>query len=113
MKYLTFETLCKFNEFICKAYNEPYSLISEDRAKSALSVQDNNYYGTDDLLAASLFRSLILNHPFQDGNKRTAIIALLFVYSYNYNMNTLYNVTLDIASGKLYDVSDIADKLFS
>lgn len=56
--------------------------------------------------AAALMESLIKNHPFIDGNKRTAITAAArFLYLNSYELKvknkTLENFTLKVAQGKL------------
>jgi len=53
--------------------------------------------------AAILFFSLIMNHPFLDGNKRTAFLALMRFLNINgYTLSAtndeLYQFTIDVAS---------------
>ena len=112
MKIITYNQLCEFNLSVCIVYGTVHSVISESAAKSALSVQDNNYYGTEDLLASAVFRSIIMNHAFRDGNKRTAIIALVYMTGKHFEDGILYETAVDIATGKLSDVYEIAAKLF-
>lgn len=65
-------------------------------------------YGTPDLsdLAASYAFGIARNHPFIDGNKRTALVAsFTFLYLNGYGVNTsqVENVRtfLELASGSL------------
>ena len=56
--------------------------------------------------AAALGESLIINHPFLDGNKRTGILAVAaFLLESGFEINSseeeLYNFTIDISTGKL------------
>lgn len=56
--------------------------------------------------AAAVGESLIINHPFIDGNKRTGIvvmIALLKEYNYEVNANndSLYQFTISISTGEI------------
>jgi death on curing protein len=56
--------------------------------------------------AAALGESLIINHPFVDGNKRTGIVGVLtLLMEYNFYVNSseddLYNLTIDISTGKI------------
>ncbi len=56
--------------------------------------------------AASLLESLLNNHPFIDGNKRTGyVLTRLFLLANNYDFNATqqdkYKFIVDIASGKL------------
>lgn len=54
---------------------------------------------------AALLQSILINHPFIDGNKRTAyVLARLFLQLYKTDItateNEKYNFIIDIASGK-------------
>jgi death-on-curing protein len=54
--------------------------------------------------AAAIMESIILNHPFIDGNKRTGFLlceALLQSYGFTINTNTesIYNFLIDISTG--------------
>jgi death-on-curing protein len=65
--------------------------------------------------AAALFHSLVRNHPFVDGNKRTGVIAMGVFYGLNgYWIDTapdaLVALAIDVAEGQL-DVDAIAGRL--
>lgn len=56
--------------------------------------------------AASLMHSLILNHPFLDGNKRTGVVAIIIFlqingYLLDIKQEKLINFALDVESKKL------------
>jgi len=56
--------------------------------------------------AAALIESILNNHPFIDGNKRTGyVLTLLFLMSSGYDINasqdSKYQFVTDIASGKM------------
>ena len=56
--------------------------------------------------AAALGESLIINHPFIDGNKRTGflgIVTLLFEFKFSVNANKVdaYNFTIQISTGEI------------
>ena len=56
--------------------------------------------------ATALLESIITNHPFVDGNKRTGYFlfrAFLLEHGFDINLNDEYKYTfvIDIASGKL------------
>lgn len=71
------------------------------------------YYDTELEQICSIFRGLIKNHAFSDGNKRTAS-AVLTVYleqnGYSITQEDLCILALDVATGN-YDVSEITKKL--
>lgn len=62
---------------------------------------------------AALCHSLIKNHPFIDGNKRTGIVSAIFLLDINgyglfVSQKELVETSLDIAQNKL-DLGQIAD----
>lgn len=76
-------------------------------------------YPTLTLKAAALLHSLTANHPFVDGNKRTAWLATVVFLRYNgatvvapdaYD-GQITDLVLALAAGELRDVNDIADRL--
>jgi death on curing protein len=58
-------------------------------------------------MAATYLNSIALNHPFFDGNKRTALASsLTFLFMNGYEIDEMYNEeladkTLDLVNGKL------------
>ncbi|MCW3114201.1 MAG: death on curing protein [Segetibacter sp.] len=66
----------------------------------------NDLYGTIFEKAAALGESLIINHPFVDGNKRTGMLAMAtFLLNYNRKFiaksDSLYNFIIDISTGSI------------
>ena len=111
------------DERLCIATNS--ELISSDNnildKSRLLSALGNQYqpYGYDEQRIASTYKSLIINHPFVNGNKRTALLSLLWLCEMNYkiiklNEDELIDLTLSIADagGSKISVDDIVDKLF-
>jgi death-on-curing protein len=67
--------------------------------------------------AAALMHSLIRNHPFVDGNKRTAVLAVLIFYGLNgweivTDQGEIVALAVDVAEG-LVDVAAISKTLKS
>ena len=69
-------------------------------------------FGSEDLYpttfekAAALAESLIINHPFVDGNKRTGMLAMVSLlindqYQLNASSDDLYNFVINISTGAL------------
>lgn len=83
----------------------------ESLLDSALNVPFQTFDGKDiypALLpkAAALCRSLVSNHPFADGNKRTGVHTMLIFLEINgvelnYMQNDLVELGLGVASGKM------------
>jgi death-on-curing family protein len=75
-------------------------------ARPATAFAGQPKYPTVSLAAAALFHSIILNHPFHNGNKRTALVSLVtFLSEHGYVLTTeqddLYDYVLRIADHKI------------
>ena len=87
---------------------------------SAISRPQATFAGEDlyiDLFdkAAALMHSLILNHPFVDGNKRTGVVStarFLFINNFSLKVDkmSLINVSLKVESKK-WDIVEISSWL--
>ena len=64
----------------------PSALLSLPLLESALHQPYNGYYESIYAQAAGIFRSLLMNHCFKDGNKRTAC-ALLAIFLQETNLD--------------------------
>ena len=65
-----------------------------------------NLYKTVFEMAAALGESLIINHPFVDGNKRTGLLGMLsLLLEYNLSLKATeeetYNFTIKISTGEI------------
>lgn len=65
--------------------------------------------------AAAILQSISINHPFIDGNKRTAYVLMRLIllengYDINANEDEKYNLVIRVASGEL-EVEDIVREL--
>jgi death-on-curing protein len=47
----------------------------EAKLDAALALLESPYYANASAAASAMFNALINNHPFQDGNKRFAVVA--------------------------------------
>jgi len=66
--------------------------------------------------AAALMHSLARNHLLVDGNKRLALAGTIAILGVNGRRLTLsndeaYDLVIDVATGELDDVTDIAERL--
>ena len=105
------DTVLGINEAICEDQGTESVVLSRENLLSALGIQQ--WYQDKELQASALLRSLILNHPFQDGNKRTAYVAAMMVATINRDDNEVERCLLEIARGNLKDVNDIASILYN
>lgn len=116
MRYLTAGEVAAINE----AESGPDLLADFGLLESAVLRPQQTIFGNDaypDIhsKAAALLHSLIRNHPFIDGNKRTAVLAMLVFYGLNGSwieaqQDELVALAVDVAEGIL-DVAAIAGRL--
>ncbi|HRN48998.1 MAG TPA: type II toxin-antitoxin system death-on-curing family toxin [Niabella sp.] len=101
----------KVHKILIDTFGGTHGIRDPDALQSALSrpfqTFDNTelYPGVLDK-AASLLESLLNNHPFIDGNKRTGyVLTRLFLLTNNYDFTATqqdrYKFIVDIASGKM------------
>lgn len=79
------------------------------------SLSSFHYYEDTSHQIISIIMGLIKNHPFVDGNKRTALTVLYYL-SEQYKLeliddNKLYNIIIEIATTKS-SVEDFSSKIF-
>lgn len=95
-----------------------YGLLEAALARPQATVFGKDAYPTLDAKAAALLHSLARNHALIDGNKRLALAALLAFYGLNGRRLTVtneaaYDLVMNVASGQLDTVDDIAAVLHS
>ena len=75
-RYLSLAELVIINAAVIREFGGIHGLRDRGALESAVARPRSGYY--DDALAeaAALFESLLQNHPFLDGNKRTAVTAI-------------------------------------
>jgi death-on-curing family protein len=100
----------------------PPGVKSEHLLESAMhrprtSLGQSSKYPTVEMAAAALLHSLVLNHPFHNGNKRTGLVALLvFLDRNNFvprcDEQDLFRFVLKVAQHGLvpYGSDDLADR---
>jgi death-on-curing protein len=108
------------HEFSIRDYGGAKEVRERNLLLSAISRPFQTFDGVDLYpdpfqKAAALGESLIINHPFLDGNKRTAFLAmaaLLLEYGFDLDVekNELYEFILDMSKGNK-QFSDIVEWL--
>ncbi|MDE0104226.1 MAG: type II toxin-antitoxin system death-on-curing family toxin [Bryobacterales bacterium] len=101
---------------------DPPGIRSRDLLESAVSRPSTSLLGerkypTVEMATAALFHSLVHNHPFHNGNKRTAVVSMLVALDRNGLMLTctgddLFKLVLQLAKHELTvgPDSEIADR---
>ena len=90
-----------------------HGLLESALARPRATAFGLDAYPSLDAKAAALLHSLARNHALIDGNKRLALAATIAFYGVNGRRLTLdndnaYQLIMDVASGKLDSVDDIA-----
>ena len=99
------------HKIVIKKFGGTNGVRDEGSLKSALSrpfqtFGGNDLYSSIDEKAAAIGESIIINHPFLDGNKRTGYILMEAVLRYGNKKITLedeevYQFVIDISTGKV------------
>jgi len=111
-KYLTVDEVLVLHEYAIRRYGGSYGVTSVERLESALNAPKQTMFGEElypniFAKAAILVYLLVQNHPFVDGNKRTALYAMLRFLEINglvvtvTNNDELYQFAIDIATSAL------------
>ena len=122
MKTINLEQLLQIHAIVIHETGGAAGLRDLGRLESALATQtqyvfDTELYESFTAKAAALMRAIVADHPFIDGNKRTAmLVGFTFLKINDISIRILDGVMVDfavkIATHKL-DVTDVADWLES
>lgn len=75
VQFLSTDELLEIHANLIKRYGGPGGIRDVGLLESALFRPQTGYYNDLAEMGAALFESLILNHPFVDGNKRIAFFG--------------------------------------
>ena len=115
MNYLDAESVIELHELILKYSNGLSGVRNMNLLKSPLeAIKNDTYYPNFSEKLAFLLYSFVKNHPFTDGNKRTAIVICALFMSINgyddreVNIFAIWGelIALNIASGNM-DLEEI------
>lgn len=108
---ISIEETEKIHKVLVDTFGGTHGIRDLDALRSALSRPFQTFDNVDlypSVLekAASLIESLLNNHPFVDGNKRTGyVLTRLFLLTNKYNIEATqqdkYDFVINIASGKI------------
>lgn len=111
IKFLDKDTIRAFHRDLVNKYDGKQGIRDEGLLESALAQPQASFGG--EYVHAGIFEMaaaygfhICKNHPFYDGNKRTALVAIYtFLYVNGYRLQadkkSLYAVMIDLANGKL------------
>ncbi len=75
IKHLSLDEVRAIHSRLLEHFGGAEGVVDLGLLDSALHRPRSGYYGDIAEMAAALFESLIMNHPFVDGNKRVAFFA--------------------------------------
>ena len=109
-EYVTTADALFFHKQLIERYGGAPGLRDAGALESALHRPQTGYYDTLVHEAAALLESLVQNHPFVDGNKRTGfVVGILFLelngYRFTASQAGAAKAVLELAAGKLDETS--------
>lgn len=118
--YLTLDTVLAIHDSMIEEYGGSFGIRDLGLIQSALTSPQTSF-GGEDLYptifekAAALFHSLIFNHAFVDGNKRTTLTSTArFLYINGYEINAIEKELVDFplrVENKHLNIEGIAEWL--
>lgn len=106
---LSIDELIELNKYVLGSYSGAKKQLLDSAVSSWHYYEDN----TDKI--SSIFKGLVKNHPFSDGNKRTAVFVLLYLSKENklriVNDTKLEDLVIEIASSN-FSVEEISKLIF-
>jgi len=107
IEYLSTIEVLSIHSVLIKKYGGTSSAVDIGLLESALFRPQTGYY--QDLIsqATALFESLIINHPFTDGNKRTAFAVtdvFLKINGFHFivNENDIYQIIIKLLNSNTF-----------
>ena len=76
VEFLSLDEVIAIHERLIERFGGPSGIRDLGLLESALYRPQTGYYSDIAEMAAALFESLLMNHPFVDGNKRVAFFAV-------------------------------------
>lgn len=75
VQFLSLDEVLAIHERVIEAFGGSTGVRDRGLLESALYRPQSGYYESLEGMAAAMFESLLINHPFVDGNKRVAFFA--------------------------------------
>ena len=111
IKYLTYQQVIFIHDDLLKNFGGLFGIRDKNLLLSALEMPkvafgNKKIHPSIFEKAAAYLYHLVQNHPFNDGNKRTAYVVVLVFLEINhatikFKIDDLEQIVLDVANGKL------------
>jgi death-on-curing protein len=111
--YLTMDEIVMMHEIIIQKFGGASGIRDRGALEGAVYRPQSGYYPNIPIEAAALFESLVINHPFVDGNKRIAFAAMdVFLRMNGYQLRTssqeAYQVIIMMFERKELDIEHVS-----
>ena len=111
--YLTMDEVVLMHEILIRKFGGSPGLRDRGALDGAIHRPQSGYYPDIQTEAAALFESLVINHPFLDGNKRIAFAAMdVFLRMNGYRLKTsskvAYQVIIKMFENRELDIAHIS-----
>ncbi len=103
------EQVVKIHQILIKRFGgiqgiRDLSMLESSIERPNSGIEDKEFYPTPEEKAAAIIESIVTNHPFNDGNKRTGYVLMrLTLLEYNLDIDASrsekYKFVMEIASG--------------
>lgn len=120
-RYLSYEQVVRLHKELMLEEGKSAVLGSPDKLEAAVMRPQSTAFGEDAYpslaeKAAALLESIAIGHPFLDGNKRAAFVAMdtllrLRGVTKELAENATYDLVIGVASGAIRGVDVIASRL--
>ncbi len=104
--FITTDEVVMMHEILIQKFGGAPGLRDRNQLEAAMLRPQSGYYTDTIHQAAALFESLLMNHPFVDGNKRVAFaVTDVFLRLNGYRLKTLSKEAYPIIIGFLKNTS--------
>ena len=111
--YLTIDEVLMMHEILIQKFGGASGLRDRGSLEAPVHRPQSGYYVDIESQAAALFESLVINHPFVDGNKRIAFATMdVFLRMNGYRLKTssqaAYKVIITMFENRELDIAHIS-----
>jgi death-on-curing protein len=120
-RYVTFDGLVAYHREVMAALGQSATLMWPEKLHAAIERPQTEAFGEEAFpslaeKASVLLQSIVIGHPFMDGNKRAALGAMLAFLELNgvpleVADDPLYDFVIAVTTSELREVADIAARL--
>lgn len=117
-RYITFDEVIAYHHSLMLQNQQAAILLSKEKLEAAIARPQTEVFQEEAFTtlaekAAVLLQSILIGHPFSDGNKRAGAAAMLAFLELNGatmpdDSDELYDFVIAVTTGELREVEDIA-----